>query len=49
MPEDLVKEIEGFLTRGGRLVITFFPETSRHSRILELDEEEPNEREKRIV
>src|SRR5262245_36515795 len=25
-PEELVKQIEGFLTSGGRLVITFYPE-----------------------
>lgn len=29
MPEELVQEVDGFLSRGGRLVITFFPETSR--------------------
>ncbi len=29
MPEDTVHEIEGFLTRGGRLVVTFLPETAR--------------------
>jgi len=46
MPEELVKEIEGFLTRGGRLVVTLFPETSRHSRFLEPEEEEQNEPEK---
>lgn len=28
MPEETVHEIEGFLTRGGRLVITFLPETA---------------------
>jgi hypothetical protein len=27
VPEDLFQEIEGFLTRGGRLVITFYPQT----------------------
>ncbi len=29
MPEDLVQEVDGFLARGGRLVVTFFPETTR--------------------
>ena len=28
VPEELVREIERFLTRGGRLVVTFFPETT---------------------
>ena len=27
--EDVVREIEGFVARGGRLVITFFPETAK--------------------
>jgi len=35
MPEDLVKEIEGFLASGGRLAITFFPQTAKPSRFLE--------------
>ena len=29
LPEELVQEVDGFLARGGRLVITFFPETRR--------------------
>src|SRR5437764_13443906 len=29
LPEDVVREIEGFVARGGRLVITFFPETAK--------------------
>jgi hypothetical protein len=32
MPEELVQEIERFLSRGGRLVISFFPETAGHAR-----------------
>ena len=31
LPEELVQEVEGFLARGGRLVVTFFPQTSRSS------------------
>src|SRR5260370_12138020 len=29
LPEEVFKEIEGFVTRGGRLVVTLLPETSR--------------------
>lgn len=29
MPNDLAREVESFLGRGGRLVITFFPETQK--------------------
>src|SRR5205823_1970800 len=29
LPQDLVQEIESFLSRGGRLAVTFFPETAR--------------------
>src|SRR2546426_9397742 len=32
LPADLFKEIDGFLARGGRLVISFFPETRDPSR-----------------
>jgi hypothetical protein len=28
VPEELVQELDGFLGRGGRLVVTFYPETS---------------------
>ena len=33
VPEDLAKEIDGFMARGGRLVITFLPEDSQPLRI----------------
>ena len=29
LPPDLVQEIETFLARGGRLAVTFFPETTK--------------------
>jgi hypothetical protein len=29
LPEQLIKEVEGFVTSGGRLVVTFFPEPTR--------------------
>jgi hypothetical protein len=32
VPEDLVQELDGFLVRGGRLVMTFLPEMTRPSR-----------------
>jgi len=32
LPEELVREIEHFLARGGRLAITFFPETAKPRR-----------------
>ena len=41
LPESLVKEIEGFAMRGGRLAVTFFPVTSRPYRFAS-DEEEPD-------
>jgi hypothetical protein len=34
LPDDLVMEIEHFLARGGRLAITFFPETTKPRRSL---------------
>jgi len=30
LPDDLFKEVKDFVNRGGRLVITYFPETSRY-------------------
>lgn len=39
LPDELVREIEHFLAGGGRLVITFFPETARPRRSL-LDDED---------
>src|SRR6266566_4703053 len=44
MPEELLKEIEGFLTRGGRLAIPFFPETAKPWRFL--DEHSTGEKDK---
>src|SRR3989454_10967900 len=38
-PKDLLKEIEGFLARGGRLAITFFPQTVKPFRFLDDFEE----------
>jgi hypothetical protein len=35
MPEELLKEVEGFMTRGGRLAITCFPETTKPWRFLD--------------
>src|ERR1041384_6551771 len=32
VPEELGREVERFLPRGGRLVVTFFPETTAFSR-----------------
>src|SRR5712671_5691749 len=40
MDEDTIKEIEGFVTGGGRLAISFFPETTKPFRWLNDDEEE---------
>jgi hypothetical protein len=37
--EDVFKEVEAFLFNGGRLVVTFFPETSRWTRHRLTDEE----------
>ena len=37
-PEELVKEIEGFVTSGGRLVITFYPEQTKSFHLLEADD-----------
>jgi hypothetical protein len=31
LPQDLIQEIETFLSRGGRLAITFFPEATKPS------------------
>src|SRR5262249_17333601 len=31
MPEDVFNEIDGFVRRGGRLVITFYPQSSDYS------------------
>jgi len=40
MEEDTIKEIERFVTGGGRLAISFFPETSKPFRWLSDDEDE---------
>ena len=34
LPEDLVREIEHFLAAGGRLAVTFYPETSKPRRLV---------------
>jgi hypothetical protein len=44
MPADLLKEIEGFLARGGRLAVTFLPEISKPSRLFELHEPDDSEK-----
>ena len=38
LPDELIREIEHFLARGGRLAITFFPETSKPRRTFFDDE-----------
>jgi len=48
MPVELVEEMEGFLAGGGRLAITLFPETSRHSRFLGPEEEGQSQTEKSL-
>src|SRR6266581_8043106 len=42
LDEEVIKEIEGFVTSGGRLAITFFPETAEPYRFLP-DSEDANE------
>lgn len=39
LPEDLLQEIDGFLARGGRLVVTFFPEMAKPFAFLSEDAE----------
>ena len=40
MDEDTIKEIEGFVTSGGRLAVSFFPETIKPFRWFDGEEEE---------
>src|SRR5881396_852804 len=42
LDEEVIKEIEGFVTSGGRLAITFFPETAEPYRFLS-DSEDSNQ------
>ena len=39
LPAEVVQEIEGFLYRGGRLVVSFYPETGKPYRPFSLDDE----------
>src|SRR5437016_577306 len=41
MDEDSIKQIEGFVTSGGRLAISFFPETLKPFRWFDENEDEP--------
>jgi hypothetical protein len=43
LSEGEIKTIEGFLARGGRLAVVFFPQTSRLSRFADLDQRENRE------
>lgn len=42
LPEDLDTEIRSFLARGGRLIITYFPQTETISRFNTADEDQTN-------
>jgi len=42
VPDDLFRELDAFLARGGRLVITFFPQTRESFDYFEYDEAETN-------
>ena len=42
VPDDLFQEVKAFLARGGRLVITFFPETEKPSSFYDDDEDKTN-------
>jgi hypothetical protein len=48
LPEETFKEIEQFLARGGRLVITLFPEASTYSRPRDWGEAETNAEPSRV-
>lgn len=42
IPEETAKEIDAFLGNGGRLVITFFPQTAKPSRFLDNSSSQPS-------